>query len=193
MAVGIENYTNIDTSDPTNYPNGQLKNNSGVGDGTPFDKTVYNDIHQVLDKLLRLASVVASGDPESEGDGYQYISAMAAIFRQFGSLTLHPTSGGSYQIPSAKTNPLVVIPSGHAASSSVLLPDMNSNADEFNFSVVTVTNKSANSQSVAAFDSSYSVEGAAGGSKSVAAGATVVLVWQSTASNWICIHNAAIA
>ena len=78
MAVGIENYVNIDTSEPGKYPAGAIKDNDGSNNGTPVDRATYNDIHQLLFVLLFQAGITPSGIPENAVDGYQYLQALKA-------------------------------------------------------------------------------------------------------------------
>lgn len=82
MAIGIENYPNVDTSDPVNYPNGIVKDGAPGVPPTPVNKFTNGDMHMFFDKLLRLAGLVASGDPENETNGYQLIDALIAKIEQ---------------------------------------------------------------------------------------------------------------
>lgn len=68
--------TNIDNSDPVNYPNARIKNNTGAGDGTPVNEQVYGDIHETFAKLMRRALLSYNHLPENETKGYQYIQAL---------------------------------------------------------------------------------------------------------------------
>ena len=67
---------NIDGSDPVNYPNKRIKNNTGAGDGTPVNEQVYGDIHETFAKLMRRALLSYNHLPENETKGYQYIQAL---------------------------------------------------------------------------------------------------------------------
>ena len=73
------NQTNIDNSDPVNFPDGRIKNNTGAGDGTPVNEQVYGDIHETFAKLMRLAGLSYNSLADSEGNGYQFISALTAL------------------------------------------------------------------------------------------------------------------
>lgn len=79
MATGIRNYPNVSPVDGQ-FPDGNIKDNSGLNDGTPVNKLVYADMHQTLAKLLRLVDITANGYPESEYVGFQYIQAMVQLF-----------------------------------------------------------------------------------------------------------------
>src|SRR3569833_2162937 len=80
MAIGIQHLTNIDTSTPSLFPNGCIKNDTGLGDGTPADKLAVNDFYFFFDKLLRLAGITASNTFDSES-GAQYIDALTAFLK----------------------------------------------------------------------------------------------------------------
>lgn len=84
MATGIENYPNIEPAD-SDYPDGSIRDNPGDYTGTPFNRLVYDDIHQVFAKLLRLAGITASGLPENEYSGFQYIEALKQVARPYKS------------------------------------------------------------------------------------------------------------
>lgn len=71
--------TNIDNSDPSNYPNGRIKNNTGAGNGTPVNEFVYGDLHEAKDKLMRLYGISYNGLPDNETNGYQLIDALIAL------------------------------------------------------------------------------------------------------------------
>lgn len=75
MAVGIQNYPNINAPDG-DYPNGSIKNKDGTSHGTPVNRLTANDMHQFFAKILREAEVEANGLPDSEYVGNQYYQAL---------------------------------------------------------------------------------------------------------------------
>lgn len=79
MANDKATLTNIDKSDLVNYPNARIKDNTGVGDGTPVNRQVYSDLHEFFAKLMRLAAISYNGLPDSEGNGYQLVQAAQAL------------------------------------------------------------------------------------------------------------------
>ncbi|MES2287272.1 MAG: hypothetical protein V4547_16390 [Bacteroidota bacterium] len=70
---------NIDGSDLVNYPNKRIRNNSGVGDGTPVDEIVYGDIHEFTAKCMRDAKMTYNGLPDNVTNGYQLYDAMMSL------------------------------------------------------------------------------------------------------------------
>ena len=70
---------NIDLSDPVNYPNGRIKNNSGSGNGTPVNEIVYGDLHETFAKLMRLYELNYNGLPDNEANEYQLVKALEAL------------------------------------------------------------------------------------------------------------------
>ena len=76
MAKGIQNYPNINTTDPTAYPNGIIKD---TPNGTPVNVVTNADIHSTLDKLLRYQGANANNTPDNETNGYQYFKAMLQV------------------------------------------------------------------------------------------------------------------
>lgn len=119
MARGIENYPNVTTPD-SDFPNGNLIDDTGADDGTPVDKEVYADTHQVLAKLLRIAGITASGLPENEYTGFQYIEAMLAIFGNDRNVVVIDGAAAS-TVVSGNTNDQVTILKGAAAGQVISL------------------------------------------------------------------------
>jgi hypothetical protein len=70
---------NINNSDPQNYPDGRIKNNTGDGNGTPVNEEVYGDFHEMKDKLMRLYGIEHNGLPDNETNGYQFVEALKAL------------------------------------------------------------------------------------------------------------------
>ena len=80
---GINNYPVVDTSDPTNYPNGCIKDR-GIGlPGTPINKITNNDIQLFFDKMARNAGLTINGLLDSEGNGYQTLQALGWHINQY--------------------------------------------------------------------------------------------------------------
>jgi len=81
MAISPKNRYNanqIDTSDPTNYPEGKAKNISALGntDGSPFEQDMLNDIWGFQQAILKAAgNVVPDGNPEN-ANASQYLAAL---------------------------------------------------------------------------------------------------------------------
>jgi hypothetical protein len=70
---------NIDNSNPTLYPWGRIKDNTGAGNGTPVNEFIYGDIHEMKDKLARLYGIEPNGLPDNETNGYQTIESLRAL------------------------------------------------------------------------------------------------------------------
>jgi len=76
MARNKATLQNIDLSDPSNYLNGRIKDNTGSGDGTPVNERVYGDFHQLFAKLMNLSGLAFNNLPENETNGYQFIDSL---------------------------------------------------------------------------------------------------------------------
>lgn len=70
---------NIDNSDPFNYPDGRIKDNTGTGNGTPVNEKTKGDWHQAVAKLMRLYEIIPNGLPDNTTNGYQIIDALSAL------------------------------------------------------------------------------------------------------------------
>jgi len=79
MATNKKNAPNIDDSDPTNYPDGRIRDNNGSGNGTPVNRLLYSDLHEFFAKLMRLAGIVYNGLPDNESNGYQLVEAAISL------------------------------------------------------------------------------------------------------------------
>ena len=70
---------NIDNGDLVNYPNGRIKDNTGIGDGTAVNERVKGDLHQAIEKLMRLYGITPNNLPDNETNGFQIIDALRAL------------------------------------------------------------------------------------------------------------------
>lgn len=77
--IPLVNNANVDTSDPTNYPDGRIKDNTGPGNGTPVNRNVYGDLHSNISKMMRLYGIAPNQFPDNETNGYQIIEAIVAL------------------------------------------------------------------------------------------------------------------
>lgn len=73
------NQPNVDKSDLVKYPNGRIRNNSGVGDGTGVNEATKGDLHQMLEKLMRLYAITPNDLPDNESNGFQLIDALRGL------------------------------------------------------------------------------------------------------------------
>lgn len=71
--------TDIDNSNLLAYPDGAIKDNTGIGDGTAVNRAVYNDLYQAFLKLARLYGITPNGLPDNETNGFQYVDAIKAL------------------------------------------------------------------------------------------------------------------
>jgi len=70
---------NIDNGDLANYPNGRIKDNTGSNDGTAVNERVKGDLHQAIEKLMRLYGITPNDLPDNETNGFQIIDALRAL------------------------------------------------------------------------------------------------------------------
>ncbi len=73
----------VDTSDPTNYPNGKARNVAADNDGTgtPWEKDALNDIWGFFQALVAKANITPSGIPDT-AVASQLLNAVAAVAQQ---------------------------------------------------------------------------------------------------------------
>lgn len=65
----------------SDYPDGDIKDNTGLNDGTYFDRNNYADIHQFVMKLMRVTGITPNNLPDNEYNGHQILQAADSRFR----------------------------------------------------------------------------------------------------------------
>lgn len=78
MAIGLVNYPNRDTTDPTNYPDGRIKDDPAGLVGTPIKESTIGDYVQFFDYLLRSNGITPNNTPDNVTNTYQYIQGLLA-------------------------------------------------------------------------------------------------------------------
>lgn len=99
MARDKKLLTNIDNSNLADYPNGRIKNQTGLGDGTPVNEIVYGDYHETFAKLMRLYGFAYNGLPDNETNTYQLVEAMKALASKNDYTLPLNTAGGFLTVP----------------------------------------------------------------------------------------------
>lgn len=179
MATGIQNYTDVSTPD-SDYPNGNIKDDTGADDGTPVDKQVYADMHQTLAKLLRLSSITPTGLPDNEYSGFQYIEAMIGLFGD-GRQKVFITGPAASTLVYGQFNPDVII-SEDAASGQALSCNIGGAPL---ISKIKIRNYSFNTVSAVAF-SGETFNGAA---SPFSVPSRSVIDFQLSGTNWVVVER----
>ncbi|HSY76193.1 MAG TPA: hypothetical protein VK890_05015 [Bacteroidia bacterium] len=79
MAISKNTQANIDDSNLAAYPNGQVKDDDGTGDGFPLIRATTSDIFETFDKLMRLAANTFNNEFDNETNGYQFVQSLVAL------------------------------------------------------------------------------------------------------------------
>jgi hypothetical protein len=79
MAISKNTQANIDDSNLAAYPNGQVKDDDGTGDGFPLICGTMSDIFETFDKLMRLAANTFNDSFDNEVNGFQFVNSMIAL------------------------------------------------------------------------------------------------------------------
>lgn len=88
MAIKLEDKQNVQAPD-SDYPYGQIKDDTGAGDGTPVNVAVYGDFHQFFARMFALSGLTFNGLPDNDYSGFQYIEAANKLWKSYiGVLTL---------------------------------------------------------------------------------------------------------
>jgi hypothetical protein len=133
MAVGIQNYPNIDPPD-FDFPNGRTTDNPGNFLGTPVNLITLGDYQQWFAKIMRIAGLNADGIPDSEYNGFQYLDAALIAFQRYRKNYV-PGGGGTTAIPPYE-QALVFYLNGIGPGSVTALPNMASTCDGHTVKVV---------------------------------------------------------
>ena len=69
--------TKPNTTSPTvTEPFGNIKDNTGINDGTPVNKLVYADFHQFFEKMFLQGGLTANGLPDNVTNGFQLFQSL---------------------------------------------------------------------------------------------------------------------
>lgn len=93
MAIGIRNFPNV-TAPGAPYPDGNIIDDNGTGNGTPLNVFVHADYHQFFAKLLRDAVITASDQPDNDANGYQYAQALYKLTSNYNCISTSSNSIG---------------------------------------------------------------------------------------------------
>lgn len=88
MARSIQDYNGQKNPIDTSYPVGDIKDDSGAGDGTELDRTSNADIQQFFAKIMRIGNVSYNHFPENEYTGFQFIDALRKSCRPYKSYVM---------------------------------------------------------------------------------------------------------
>ncbi len=75
MARELQLKTNVDAPD-VDFPYGRIRDNLGMGDGTPYNELLYGDFHQFMSKMFAESGLTYNGDPDNETQGFQFFEAL---------------------------------------------------------------------------------------------------------------------
>lgn len=140
MAVGFQNYPDIEPAD-SDFPAGSLKDDTGIDDGTPVNRFVYNDMHMTFFKMLSICSIAPTGNFDNEYNGYQYIRALMFLSRGFGQTVGIDGAAASTIVDGRYDTAVVVLPdaaTGHLVSLDVVSSGFTNRVRIANYSAFTV-------------------------------------------------------
>ena len=78
MAINLTAKPNVDPAD-SDFPYGNVKDNSGTNNGTPLNRLVLSDYIQFFHKLMAEAGISYNGVLDNDYSGWQFYEA----FRKF--------------------------------------------------------------------------------------------------------------
>ncbi len=78
MAIKLTSKPNTNPAN-ADYPYGDIRDNSGINDGTPVNRMVYADFHQFFEKLMAESGIEHNGSPDNATNGFQLFDALMAL------------------------------------------------------------------------------------------------------------------
>ena len=86
MAINLTAKPNVDPAD-SDFPYGNVKDNSGTNNGTPLNRLVLSDYIQFFHKLMAEAGVAYNGDLDNQANGWQFYEAFRRLTRPYKVMT----------------------------------------------------------------------------------------------------------
>jgi hypothetical protein len=86
MAIQLKDKVNV-TAPAGAYPFGDVKDDSGANDGTPYDRATNSDYFQFFAKMLFESGITPNDLIENDTNGFQYFEALLK------AVNLNPSSG----------------------------------------------------------------------------------------------------
>lgn len=124
MAINLEDKQNVQAPD-SDYPYGQIKDDTGSGDGTPVDVAVYGDFHQFFARMFALSGLTYNGLPDNDYSGFQYIEAANKLWKTFDGVKIISVTT---TLTSSDISKLIIV-NGASSDIDVLLPTSVSSMD----------------------------------------------------------------
>jgi len=80
--ISLKNKPNV-IAPTSQYPHGRLKDDTGVGDGTPIEQLTNNDIHSFFQELMAEANLSPNEILDNEYDGFQLNTALGLLINKY--------------------------------------------------------------------------------------------------------------
>ena len=90
---------NVDKSDLVNFPDGRIKDNDGIGNGTGINERTNGDIHQTISRLMRKYGIVPNNLPDNITNGFQIVEAIQALASKNDFVLALTDVGGVLSVP----------------------------------------------------------------------------------------------
>ena len=86
MAINLTSKPNVDPAD-SDFPYGNVKDNSGTNNGTPLNRLVLSDYIQFFHKLMDEAGISYNGVLDNDYSGWQFYEAFRKVTRPYKVMT----------------------------------------------------------------------------------------------------------
>lgn len=185
MAYGLQNFPNIHSVD-SDYPNGDVKDDTGANDGTPINRQTTADMYQFFAKLMRETNTTPNNLPDNEYNGLQYYEAAKVAFGRHGSIFYVPDGSPASMVVSPLNHPLIIATPSVTAGWNIVFETAGDD-EEFHRCCVTVKNLTSGNIGIFS-DVSYPVEGTTAGYV-LASGQTKTFIFDGTVRGpqwWVC-------
>lgn len=119
MARSLKNKVNVEPPDG-DFPYGRIKDNTGIGDGTPVDENTYGDHHQFFARLMEYVMEYAKDgfewneEPDSAYVGFQLFEALQRFKPYKYYVAIMNQTGTSAPVPTILENNIGTISWAHS-------------------------------------------------------------------------------
>lgn len=178
MARSILSYDGQVHPADSDYPSGDIKDDSGANDGTENNRKSNADMQQFFQKILRLAVATPNGLPDNEYNGFQLIESIFKLLKRPGEYI--PFDRSSSAIISGRYNPFIEVLAGAPNLGDISLED--SSTAEIDLGCVLIKNNSSNSIDITP-NGSDTING--GANYVLAAGDYVEFILNKAGGDWV--------
>lgn len=144
----IQNFEGTVTAPNSDYPDGNIKDNTGGFNGTKVNKVNFADIFQFFAKLIRLTRTTPNNLPDNEYNGLQLVDSAMQLFRISKVENYVNNATPAFLVGNQRCHHVVYV-SGIGGGGEIQLDWAEQNREEFD--TIEIINASSNSVDITTF------------------------------------------